>query len=264
MEELESTPKRSMHITLTTQHPVAWESPDFVAPWGTKSDSSRNHRFNTKLYNLFSYSREPLRILDLGCSGGGFVRDCVNDGCLAVGLEGSDYSQKMKRAEWATIPHLLFTCDITKPFRLLLDDLPLTFDAITAWEVLEHIHSNDLPGLVENVKLHLRPGGFWVASVSPNNDFIDGINLHQTVKPFEWWVNRMHELGLQHNSSYLDYFNTQYVRGPKFGAPGSFHLVLSAQTLSTPPTLTTRVRILDSWHGSRAQRIFRRLIVGEY
>ena len=34
----------------------------------------------------------PLRVLDIGCAGGGFVRSLIDDGHFAVGLEGSDLS----------------------------------------------------------------------------------------------------------------------------------------------------------------------------
>jgi hypothetical protein len=83
-------------IFVKTEFPVALDSPDHLCPWGTARDSSTNSRFNEKVYRLF----EPLgrfpRVLDLGCSGGGFVRACLNDGCLAVGIEGSDFSKNRK------------------------------------------------------------------------------------------------------------------------------------------------------------------------
>src|SRR4051812_27451294 len=90
-------------VSLTATRPVAIHSPDYIEPWGTRRDNSRNRRFNHKLYKLF-LNRRSLRILDLGCSGGGFVRDCIDDGHFAVGLEGSDYSKRVGRAEWRTIP----------------------------------------------------------------------------------------------------------------------------------------------------------------
>src|SRR5579871_948679 len=100
----------SIGISLSCERPVALASPDHKFPWGTLRDNSRNRRFNQKLYRLFGV-KQALAILDVGCSGGGFVRDCIEDGHLAIGLEGSDYSKRNQRAEWATIPHFLYTCD---------------------------------------------------------------------------------------------------------------------------------------------------------
>jgi hypothetical protein len=69
-------------------------------------------------------------------------------------MEGSDYSLIRKRAEWATIPDSLFTCDITEPFVLAG---PL-FYLVTAWEVMEHISQERLPGLCNNILLRMDCG----------------------------------------------------------------------------------------------------------
>src|SRR3990167_2627697 len=103
-------------LKVETDYPVALDSPDHLEPWGTKQDNSVNKRFNKKLIKLFGHTPN---VLDLGCAGGGFVRSIIKQGGLAVGIEGSDYSKKIKRAEWAKIPDNLFTADITKPFKLI-------------------------------------------------------------------------------------------------------------------------------------------------
>jgi tetratricopeptide (TPR) repeat protein len=192
---------------LQTDKPVAVDSPDYLVPHGTKLDNSKNQLFNQKLYALFE--GKPLYVLDLGCSGGGFIKNCIDDGHIGIGLEGSDYSKKLGRAEWKTIPNNLFTCDITAEFSLkAVDDISLAesevkFNAITAWEFIEHIKTEDLPKVCNNVSRHLQKGGIWIMSVSPNEEVIDGMRLHQTVENQDW------------------------VRGHLQGAPGSFHFVLT-------------------------------------
>ncbi len=261
----------SEKITLVCERDVAYESPDHLVPKGTRTNNTRNKRFNRKLYWLFfdRYVHSQLKILDIGCSGGGFVRDCIDSGCLAIGLEGSDYSKKRKRAEWATIPDFLFTCDVTKTFELKLDTASqdrerIQFDAVTSWEVLEHIHDRDLDQLAANVKKHLAPHGLWIMSVSSEDDIVDGVNLHQTVKPREWWIARFKTLGLHNIDGYIDYFNTQFVRGPKTGNPG-FHLVLSMSPTDAPkiPRVSWGQYFYDRWLGSDVQKILRRLVVGD-
>ena len=101
-------------ITISTRSPVAKDSLDHLYPHGTANDNSVLPSFNTKLFNRWP---EP-RVLDIGCAGGGMVKSIVDDGGFAVGIEGSNYSQKHKRAEWATIPDNLFTADATRPFTL--------------------------------------------------------------------------------------------------------------------------------------------------
>jgi len=263
-------PEYAVRITVDAQRTVAITSPDHLYPHGTRRDNSRNPRFNEKLYFLFEATRRSLTILDLGCSGGGFVRDCLNDGCLAVGLEGSDYSQKRRRAEWAVIPEYLFVCDVTAPFEIKIQmgetaaSQHLEFDVVTSWELLEHIAEPDLPILADNVRRHMKPGGLWIMSVSPHNDKPGAVELHQTIRPREWWIDQFAKLGFQHLDSYVRYFNTQFVRGPKFGAPESFHLVLCMEPKSAPsiPPSTQLGRLLDAWNGSGPQKLLRRLVLG--
>lgn len=255
-------------VNVKTDRPIAYESPDHLVPWGTRRDNSRNRRFNQKLYRLFGEQRGPLWIADLGCSGGGFVKDCLDDGCVAVGIEGSDFSKRFRRAEWRTIPEYLFTADITTPFEIVGEfadgQKPLLFDAVTSWEVMEHIHERDLPGVAANVKKHLRPGGLWIMSVSSRDDYVNGVNLHQTVKPAQWWIEMFREHGLHHNEDYVRYFNTQYIRGPKYSAPGSFHLILTNDVANAPkvPQESWPIRLSDMWLGSFPQRILRYAVTG--
>jgi 2-polyprenyl-3-methyl-5-hydroxy-6-metoxy-1,4-benzoquinol methylase len=185
---------------LETQHPLAVSSNDTLFPRGSKNDNSILGRFNRKLYQFLG-DRPRLRVLDLGCAGGGFVRSLIDDGHFAVGLEGSDYPILNQAGEWATIPLHLFTCDVTKPFRLVDRDSgePLLFDAVTAWEVMEHIPEGDLPGLFDNLRRHLAPGGYLLFSIATFLDWDErtGTIWHNTVKPSEWWRERFAQLGFR-------------------------------------------------------------------
>lgn len=269
MNEATPSSHTAPRIVVHTEHPVAVHSPDHLYPWGTRYDNSTNLRFNEKIEALYPRtSVDCLSVLDVGCSGGGFVRSVLNRGGLAVGLEGSDYSLRHRRAEWRTIPEYLFTCDITKPFRVELEQAssanPLSFHVVTAWEVMEHIAEGDLPGLVANIRQHLRPNGLWIMSVAESDDILNGVNLHQTVKPREWWIHFFAQQGLVHLPHFVDYFNTQFVRGPKYGAPTSFHLVLSPAPDHAPaqPHAYWSQRLYDRWLGSRKQRKLARWICG--
>ncbi len=258
------------NIYIRAERSIAYESPDHLVPWGTARDNSKNSRFNEKIYKIFENNGKlGLKVLDMGCSGGGFVKSCIDDGCLAVGIEGSDYSQKMKRAEWRTIPDYLFTCDITGDFEIYKLDINnnesrIIFDLVTCWEVMEHIKESDLDRLCSNVKKHLSTKGLWIMSVSQTDDIIDGVNLHQTVKPKKWWIDKFKTLGFEHLPKFEKYFNEQYIRGDKYGAPGSFHLILTPDISNAPvvPHIPVATRLLDKyWFGTPRQRFIRKLIV---
>ncbi|KAB2880969.1 class I SAM-dependent methyltransferase [bacterium] len=263
-------PKNYRHrVVVKAEREIAYESPDHLYPWGTKRDNSRNRRFNRKLYALYPGFKDPMKVLDLGCSGGGFVKDCIDDGYLAVGLEGSDYSKIHRRAEWALIPDFLFTCDITCKFEIFLDagtlQSPIEFDVVTMWEVFEHIADTDIEKVALNVRKHLKDTGIWVVSISPNDEDFEGIKLHLSVHPKEWWIEKLKKFGFIHMESYVQYFNTQFIRGPKYGAEGTFHLVLSHSPDKAPkiPKESFFKRIMDRWIASKAQKFLKLLVTGE-
>jgi SAM-dependent methyltransferase len=182
---------------LATSHPVAVESNDTRFPRGAKNDNSICPRFNHKLYELLGRRRDLL-VLDLGCAGGGFVRSLIDDGNFAVGLEGSEYPKLNQAGEWGTIPQHLHTCDITKPFTLRDSaGRPLQFDAITGWELMEHIPEDGLPGLLENIDRHLAADGLLLFSIATFVDKDDQLAVvwHVTVKSRAWWVERFRQAG---------------------------------------------------------------------
>ena len=202
-------------ITLQTKHPVAYTSPDHIAPKGTKENNSTNKKFvlhmDAKLHREFETG--PLHVMDLGCAGGQMIADFLALRWRGVGLEGSDFSLKFRRANWSWLANKnLFTCDITKPFQVLLDGAPMQFHLITSWEVLEHIATAELPLLFDNILKHLRSGGYFIASTTCTPDIHEGIELHQTK-----WENQEWRAFVEKNYPDLEYvdvgLNThQYVR----------------------------------------------------
>lgn len=226
-------------IRVETSKPVAFDSPDHLMPWGTARDNSQNLRFNRRLSKWLG--RRDLKVLDLGCSGGGFIKSILDQGGLGVGIEGSDFSEKNRRAEWATIPNHLFTADITETFTVYKGDEVLKFDVVTAWEVLEHITEEKLAVVLANVSRHLANGGIFLGSVSPNEEIIEGVTLHQTVQPMHWWVNKMSALGFEHHDWVRGYFNSCWIRGGD-NAPGSEHLVLTRKGEAIPNSDAIKLR----------------------
>jgi len=171
-------------LQVVTEHPVAFKSPDHLAPFGTMYDNSTNRGFILLLNEIVrqkGFGVDGPAYMDLGCSGGQLVKDFIDLNWTAVGLEGSDYSLKHRRANWKTLAGKnLFTCDLTKPFQVQRNGQPLKFNLITAWEVMEHIHPNDLDQVFGNIRSHLAEGGYFIASTASYSSIQDGIELHQT------------------------------------------------------------------------------------
>ena len=210
-------------MKIVTDYPLADWSPDHIHPKGTATDSSVKSEFNQRLMNLIP----GVRLLDLGCAGGGLVASILKDGGFAVGIDGSDYSKLRNRASWATIPGNLFTADITKPFTLEYNNgSPLLFNVVTAWEVFEHIPEPLIDTVLKNAEVHLSPDGLIICSISQMKDEWEGYNYHVTVEDRPWWVSRMAESGWRERSDLYSYFDPYWVRGPQNGMD-SFALVLS-------------------------------------
>jgi len=154
--------------------------------------------------------KEVLAFLDLGCAGGGMVLDAALRGHIATGLEGSDLSLQHQRAEWRLLRNNLFTCDITKPFRIENNGATFQYDVVTMWDVLEHIPEDSLPTLLENIRTHLLDGGLFVASISTLG-YSGDVDWHVTKYPRAWWAEKITDAGFDLYDDLLD--NHDMARG---------------------------------------------------
>ena len=119
--------------------------------------------------------------------------DFHNRGHLAIGIEGSDYSVIIGRANWPNYyNNILFTCDATKPYEIVDDnDNRIIFDLITSWEVVEHIHNDDLSNFFSNMTEHMNENSIFCASIAPVPDVQQGHILHQSVHSKEVWMSEI-------------------------------------------------------------------------
>lgn len=248
-------------MQLHTNNPIAENSDDYLNPLGTRLDNSTNASFLIYLTMLFQ--DKELKILDLGCSGGAFVKNAFDMGHEAYGLEGSDYSFNKMRAEWRSIPERLFLCDITKPFYLYEHNTenPVKFDVITAFEVVEHLNIEELKEFALNIKNNLAKGGLVILSVANSSSIINGIELHKTIRNKRFWLDFFASQGLYHQEKYLRCFNHQWVRGGR-ETEKSFHLILSWKPEDAP--IISKTSLLDDalyiWFGSTPYRIIKKVL----
>jgi 2-polyprenyl-3-methyl-5-hydroxy-6-metoxy-1,4-benzoquinol methylase len=176
-----------MSFKVLTEYPVATTSPDYIHPHGTMRDNHTSIPFIEEVVT-HHFGDRKIYVMDLGCSGGQLIKDFYDLGHFAIGLEGSDYSAKIGRACWEEgYNKYLFTCDCAKPYQILFDENSVLFDLITAWEVIEHIHPDELDQFFLNIYNHLKDDGFFVGSISTKNEIIEGVVLHQSVFDENKW-----------------------------------------------------------------------------
>ena len=185
--------RHNRNIKLVTSHQIAYDTLDHTDPIGTIRDNTRNYGFYNKCRLLYG---EHVSFLDLGCSGGGLVFEFALNGHVAIGLEGSDISKTLARANWRTIPDNLFCCDITKEFELLdcTKNATSRFNVISCWEVLEHIPEDGLETFFVNVKKHSEVGGIFIGSIATH---ASSRGHHVTVQDEGWWLDKFSEHGFR-------------------------------------------------------------------
>jgi cyclopropane fatty-acyl-phospholipid synthase-like methyltransferase len=70
------------------------------------------------------------------------------------------------------------------------------FDVITAWEVLEHLDPHRLQIALAGIYNHLEDDGIFLGSVSLISDAPEGIELHQIIKPWDFWIDQFQKNGM--------------------------------------------------------------------
>jgi len=68
----------------------------------------------------------------------------------------------------------------------------MVFDLVCCADVMEHIPEENVPDVLKEIYSHTKHDGAAVFTISGNparKQFIDGENLHITVKSVEWWID---------------------------------------------------------------------------
>jgi 2-polyprenyl-3-methyl-5-hydroxy-6-metoxy-1,4-benzoquinol methylase len=100
-------------------------------------------------------------LLDVGCGIGAFVHTMQIKGWQATGLEPDAGTRKLSKE--------LFDLNL-QDANELFNLAPSSYDAITLWHVLEHVH--DLHAYIAQLKTLLKPGGRLLIAV-PNYQSVD-------------------------------------------------------------------------------------------
>ncbi len=175
-------------IRFYTDHLHPTYSKDYTEPKGGAHDNTYSDNF------VNCFNNQKISYLDLGCAGAALVESLYNKGHDSFGIDGSDSQKKQGLNSWGRIPERLFNADITEPFHFIDEDTnkKFKFDVISAWDVMEHLFEDKLPGFCDNLKDNLKSDGYFVCGIA---DFEDE-GYHVTIHNKEWWIDMFDRNGL--------------------------------------------------------------------
>jgi len=146
-----------------------YESEDYISHTNSKKgllnnayQFARKYAIHSKYSLVKSYSGAPnSALLDIGCGTGEFLGYCKEKGFKCIGIEPSADARKLAKEN-----HDLSVFDLNHLAAIESG----TFDLITMWHVLEHVH--DLKPTIQTVKRILKSGGYYFVAV-PNPESFD-------------------------------------------------------------------------------------------
>lgn len=135
--------------------------------------------------------RQPRFVVDFGCGSNAFIRELRRRGTDGLGIDFAD-------------DH----ADLLAPMHAV----PLAAgiaDVVTSFDALEHLLPDDVDPALAEMRRVARLGAAFVISVStrPSRITADGENLHPTVRPRAWWIERIARVGQierGHSGGYIE------------------------------------------------------------
>lgn len=119
---------------------------------------TRDHDVSQNRSALLKYLEgvPPLTILDFGCGPGRDLKAFSDLGHIAVGLEGS--------ARFAAMARAYSGCEVLRQDFLKLDLPAARFDGVFANAALFHVPGQELPRVLRELYVSLKPGGVLFSS----------------------------------------------------------------------------------------------------
>jgi len=122
-------------------------------------------------------------IIDYGCGTGRTALELFNRGFDVMLL---DFTDNCRDAEAFSLPFIQW--DLTRP-------IPAKADYGICTDVLEHIPTDDVFLVIKNIMESAKKVFFQISTIDDIGGHLVDVNLHLTVKPYEWWMNMFHALG---------------------------------------------------------------------
>lgn len=128
---------------------------------------------------------QPRFVVDFGCGSNAFIRELRRRGVDGLGIDFANPE-----------------ADILAPMHAV----PLAggiADVVTSFDALEHLLPEDVDPALAEMHRVARAGGRFAFSICtrPSHRTVNGENLHPTVRPRPWWLERIARVGLVEQAS---------------------------------------------------------------
>ena len=122
---------------------------------------------------------QPRFVVDFGCGNNAFIRELRRRGIDGLGIDFANDE-----------------ADVRAPMHAV----PLAggiADVVSSFDALEHLLPEDVDPVLAEMRRIGRPGGRFVFSICtrPSRITVGGQNLHPTVRPLDWWIDRIARVG---------------------------------------------------------------------
>jgi len=126
----------------------------------------------------------PRFVIDFGCGRNDFIR-----GLRRRGVDGLGVDFAFEDADILAPMHRVPIADGVA-------------DVVTSFDALEHLLTEDVPLVLDEMRRVARPGGRFVLSIAnrPSRITVNGEGLHPTVRPLRWWLAEIARVGKVHSS----------------------------------------------------------------
>ncbi|MFC2109657.1 class I SAM-dependent methyltransferase [Bacteroidota bacterium] len=129
----------------------------------------KNHTLKKKLKLINSFNTERIKILDIGCGTGDFLKICSDNKWEVNGVEPNKKARELALSKCTnSVASFYETVEELKKEENIFQ----SFDVITMWHVLEHVPNLD--ETIFNLKKLLKPEGVLVVAV-PNFKSYDAV-----------------------------------------------------------------------------------------
>jgi 2-polyprenyl-3-methyl-5-hydroxy-6-metoxy-1,4-benzoquinol methylase len=178
-------------MEILTNKPIAIDSNDHIKPHGALNTAHNGEEFFIKLKEEFPGLH---KVLDIGTGPGVFVTNGLSHGYDIYGIDGTDAVERFN--DWVELKdHRLFHTDLQVPFTLVENGALVTFDLITAWDVMEHMTEEKINIVLCNIRSHLKIGGYLMATIEYSN--LNNELYHHICYDRPWWEDKFDEFGFE-------------------------------------------------------------------